>query len=211
MQISIYISGPHGSGKTTLINNLLNNNSLFTENDFDINFFHDFPSMEVMNAFERCLVRLYHRIYTAIYTKDQCKIENESSNSIQKVLLVSRSIYDSVAYSQTEFLLSQMTNKEHDILKSIETNALNIVKPYTIILNPPVDVILSHLAKRKKYNERADRELLCSREDTYQYVKLVHDAFVQFKNNQNVLYITDNDDLSIKIILEWIENLFDKL
>ncbi|MCM1285684.1 MAG: deoxynucleoside kinase [Acetobacter sp.] len=207
MTLPIYISGPHGSGKTTLINKI-KNEEIFIENDFDINFLKQFPSMAIMNAYECCLLRLYHRIYTAIYASQKV----EKANSFAKCkssefLLVSRSIYDSLVYSQTEYSLGQMSKDEYNTLNTIAMNALQYINPYVIILNPSIDTILARLEKRKRFNERVEREKLCAREDTYEYVKKVHEAFLKYKDNDNVLYLTDNDDDSIQQIVKWIEKL----
>ena len=58
----IFFSGPHGGGKTTLINSLLKKCEYTVENDFDINFLEHFHSISIMDDFERCLLRLYHRM-----------------------------------------------------------------------------------------------------------------------------------------------------
>lgn len=97
MKDVVFFSGPHGSGKTTLINSLLcleHGNML--ENNFDINFLTRFKTITKMNDFERCLLRLYHRMYVEKYAK-------QFSSNLDKVVLVSRSVYDSFAYIETYY------------------------------------------------------------------------------------------------------------
>ena len=212
MVLPIYVSGPHGSGKTTMINKILASRNDFLESDFDINFLKQFPSMSVMNAFERCTVRLYHRIYTALYANQYClDINKISKNNPTKAVLVSRSIYDSLVYSRTEYLLGQMTDEEYSILNSICENALRTINCHVIILNPPTDIIISHLDKRRKFNERTEREVLCAREDTYEYVSLVHNEFSKLRNYDNVLYLTDNEEGSIEKVFDWIVDIMNNM
>lgn len=192
----VFVSGTHGSGKTTLIKDL-NQYRGFKELDFDINFLKTYPSMGVMNAYEKCLLRLYHRFYTAEYARDKDKEAKE-------VLMVSRSIYDSLVYSYTEFMLGEMTADEYKLLKEIGENCLKFVDAPTIILNPDIEVIMSRLEKRRDEGSRIERNVLCAREDTYTYVKLVHDKFEEYRDNPNILYITDNGEAEKKKILEWV-------
>ena len=112
MKHLLFFSGPHGGGKTTLINSLLNQNHNTIENDFDINFLKNFPSISKMNDFERCLLRMYHRMFVANYA-EQLSCENE------KTILVSRSVYDSFAYIDTYYQLGKFDEIEYDIFRKI--------------------------------------------------------------------------------------------
>lgn len=95
MKNLLFCSGPHGSGKTTLISNLIQENVFLLENDFDINFLENFNTIKLMSDFERCLLRLYHRIY----------VQNYATSNIKKnkTIVVSRSVYDSFAYVETYY------------------------------------------------------------------------------------------------------------
>ena len=68
MHPPIFVSGPHGGGKSTLIKSLISSkNNMFIENNFDIDFTTDFPSIANLSSFERSLIRLYHRFFIANY------------------------------------------------------------------------------------------------------------------------------------------------
>lgn len=61
----IFIAGPHGSGKTTLISKLIVKSDRFIKDDYEIDFSNDMETLSSMTIFEKCLIRLYHRFYTA--------------------------------------------------------------------------------------------------------------------------------------------------
>lgn len=190
----VYISGPHGSGKTTLIEKLLKADLSLCESSFEIDFLKEFPTISYMTPYERCVLRTYHRLFVGEYNT------RKEGNDI---ILVSRGIYDSIAYGATEYALGEMTKEEYGVLQKI--NALGIARrPLTIILNPPVDIILERLTERRKKGTRKERDIMCAREDTYEYVKLVHDELEKYKDNADVLYILDNDKDNIEKVLEWI-------
>lgn len=196
----VYVSGPHGSGKSTLIQKLTALNLGILKNTFEIDFMKDFPSMPTMSIFEKCLLRLYHRFYTAKYAESIC----DQLPDDNKVMLIDRSLYDSLAYINTENELGELSAKEYQTLISISRNAISMINPRTIILNPDVDIVLSRLERRRQMGIRKERDLLCAREDTYTYVNCVHNALEQLQNNGNILYIKDNSDREIEKIIKWL-------
>lgn len=195
MKKLLFFSGPHGSGKTTLINSILKDYENFMENDFDINFLKNFNSISVMNDFERCLLRLYHRMFVANYAE-------QFSHKSKETILVSRSVYDSFAYIDTYYQLGKISEYEYSIFQKIK-NSLPML-PNTVILNPDVDVIMSRLEKRRVNNERPERDITFRSEDTEEFVRLLHDNFEKYGDNKNVLYIKDNSIEDIKKIEEWV-------
>lgn len=200
MYKTIFLSGPHGSGKTSFINTLIEKYPKFKKNNFEIDFLKEYPSMPNMNMFERCLLRLYHRFYTAELTE---KISKDTDS----IILVDRGIHDSLAYSNVEYGLGEMDAAHHNLLIQIGNTCVDMLKPYTIILNPPVDVIMDRLHKRKLEGTRPEREILCAREDTQEYVERIHNEFEKFKNEKNVLYLTDNDLTAEALVTEWLKSL----
>ncbi len=195
----IFVSGPHGSGKTTLINNLLNQTNIFTFNDFDIDFLSKFKSLKVMNSFELSLLRLYHRIFTAQY------VTAKQDQFMEKNVLVSRGIYDSAAYSYTYNELGWISKEEYNILKSVQDNIP--FKPLTIILNPSLEKLTYRLHKRRNEGNRKDRDKLFNKEDDIEFLRIMHNYFSKFKGTEGVLYIEDNESEDIKMICEWVEKV----
>lgn len=54
----IFIAGPHGSGKTTLISKLIVKSDRFIKDDYEIDFSNDMETLSSMTIFEKCLIRL---------------------------------------------------------------------------------------------------------------------------------------------------------
>lgn len=196
MKKQIFFSGPHGGGKTTLINSILNKYQNTVENDFDINFLKNFHSISTMNDFERCLLRLYHRMFVENYVQ-------QLSCQGQKTVLVSRSVYDSFAYIDTYYQLGKIDEYKYDIFSKIKRSLPML--PNTVILNPNVDVIMQRLEKRRVNNERPERNITFKSEDSEEFVRLLHDNFEKYSVDKNVLYITDNKIEEINKIRDWID------
>lgn len=194
---TIFLSGPHGSGKTTLINKLLKLD-MFEENSFDLNFLQEFQSFKSLNNFERTLIRLYHRYFLTQYN-----INNERED---KIKLVSRGLYDSIAYIETyqHFSMFECEN-QYEYLKNVINKTQ--IEPYTIILNPDVDVIMYRLEKRRKAKQRPDRDGIFAMEDTREFLIKMTEIFDQFKNDKKVLYLTDNEEKDIERILSWVNEI----
>ncbi len=154
----IFISGPHGGGKSTLVDKLKNSSDLFLENDFDIDFTIDFPSISSLSHFERSLVRLYHRFFIAGYAQKLAK-ENPG-----KVILTNRTIYDSDAYINAYHKLKWISEDQFQKLNFVVKNFT--FRPYAIILNPPLEIIKNRLDKRRNEATRINRDKIFKDEDS---------------------------------------------
>ena len=199
MKNAIFMSGPHGSGKTTLINRLLSEHNIFQENDFEIDFTQEFPSIKTMNHFECCLLRLYHRLFA------RKRADELARNNHDKVIISSRSIYDSAAYVKSYQEMGWLTTGQTDRMNFIIGHSGSA--PYTIILNPPSKVVKSRLDKRHALGSRKLRDKIFSYEDTDEFVESMSRSFAAYKGHRNVLYIEDNGDEEINAIVEWVKSL----
>ena len=200
MKKAIFFSGPHGSGKTTLIKRLIeetHSGICFRENVLDINFLSEFPSIKLMNDFERCLLRFYHRSFVANYVLSDFPVMQKNTCT-----LVSRSIYDSYAYIDVYQKLGRFATNEQKILSDVLDG--NSITPYTVILNPPIDIIMQRLKKRSDMHERDDRKQVFSNEDSLEFVTALHNSFEKMKNYDNVLYIENNEMKDISRIIGWV-------
>lgn len=194
----IFISGPHGGGKSTIIREL-SKSDLFIENDFDIDFTIDFPSIASLSSFERSLVRLYHRFFVANYAHTLAK------NNPDKFILTNRTVYDSEAYINVYKDLGWISESEFEKLNFVIKNFT--LKPHTTILNPPLEVLKARLNKRRDVATRAMRDKIFKDEDSDDFIGKLHNQFKKFKNLPNVLYIEDNSEAEIQKIVKWAKSL----
>lgn len=168
----VFISGPHGCGKTAFMEALLEKSEVYIKDSFFLDFVNDLPAISHMSIFEKCLLRLYHRFYTAQQANLKCKKNNDN-----KILLVDRSIYDSIVYNTVEHNMGTLTEFQYNFLSNIEQKALEIVNPYTVILNPDSKKVVNYLEQRAKRGGREKRNRLCRREDTLEYISMMHDEY----------------------------------
>lgn len=195
----IFISGPHGGGKSTLISNLKNASDLFLENDFDIDFTIDFPSISSLSHFERTLLRVYHRFFLANYAQILAK------NNPNKFILTNRTVYDSEAYANAYRNLKWISEDQFQKLNYVIKNFT--YHPYTIILNPSLEIIKGRLAKRRDAATRTNRDKIFEREDSDMFLENLRNYFEKFKTESNILYIEDNGEEEIKKIISWAESI----
>jgi thymidylate kinase len=195
----VFISGPHGGGKTTLINKLKSSSSLFTENDFDIDFTTDFPSISSLSHFERSLVRIYHRYFITRYA------QSLAQKNTGKVVITNRTVYDSEAYINVYKKLNWISKDQFKKLNFVLGNFT--YRPYTIILSPPFRVIKKRLLKRRNEATRTNRDKIFENEDSDLFLKALCNYFNKFKGKDKIIYIEDNGEAEIKKILTWIKNI----
>lgn len=193
----VSISGPHGGGKSTLVEKLKRHTDLFLENNFDIDFTIDFPSISALSHFERSLLRIYHRFFIAGYTKKLVK-ENP-----EKVILTNRTIYDSEAYINVYHELKWITENQFQKLNFVINNFT--ARPHAIILNPPLEVIRDRLGKRRGEATRTNRDKIFKNEDSDEFLDKLHHYFTRFKDGKRFVYVEDNDEVAIQKIIDWVK------
>ena len=198
MKNHVYISGPHGGGKTTFVKYLASSFSDAIEEGLDVDFVQLFPSLRQLKPFERGLFRMYHRFYLfehykrQRYQKDTC-------------IIVNRSLYDSVAYNECFRTLGMINHKEYSFILDTIRDIIGNLKyaPFTIVLNPPVSTIMHRLNRRKGNAARTSNRRL-SKGDTEEFISTLHSAFVCLKTYPNVLYVEDNSEAELNQAWEWI-------
>lgn len=195
----IFIAGPHGSGKTTLISKLVEGSDRFIKDDFTIDFSNEMESLPTMTIFEKCLIRLYHRFFTAEFAYKKCMNTDDD-----KILIIDRSIYDSLVYIEVEHKLGELNEEQYTKLMEIVNSGLDMIKPYTVVLNPDPEEIVARLNRRKATGTRKKRDKLCAREDNVDYVGMMNDEFIKLYANDRVMHIGNNESKDIEEIKKWI-------
>lgn len=191
----LFLSGPHGGGKTTLTKALLAQSSAFIENGFDIDFTTDFPSLSSLSHFERCLMRLYHRFFITNYARTQAITHPE------QCIITNRSVYDSEAYINVYRDLHWISEAQFQKLDLVLKNFQP--RPATVVLNPPVEVIKQRLQGRRSAATRVNRDTIFANEDSDEFIERLHGYFASYKNQENILYLENNSQMEQNLLLEW--------
>lgn len=165
------------------------------ENDFDIDFTVDFPHLAALSHFERCLIRLYHRMFIARYAQALAE------RSTGMCVVTNRTVYDSEAYIHVYRDLGWITAEEYRKLSVVLENIHN--RPYAVVLNPPLDVLIRQLEKRRVAATRATRDEVFASEDAEEFLVPLRKYFETFKNNDRILYLEDDGDASFERVMSW--------
>ncbi len=183
----VFLSGPHGGGKTTLANKLA----------------ESFPSilLPTLKTITPSFTELPERQVLKLCQK---AIENYEALQIaraepDKLILGNRCIYDGYAYSSAFQSLGWVTKEEHRQLIDFSRFAFprEVQEPYAIILNPPFEVVWEHLNHRWQCDGKKWRE------ENKAYAQAACEAYKPFQENPKVLYLEDNE--SLDRVLGWLE------
>ncbi|MFI0938580.1 AAA family ATPase [Streptomyces sp. NPDC021020] len=196
---AIYVSGPHGGGKTTLIERLVRDRPDFSALSFDIDFLRDFTSFKGLQHWERCLVRLYHRSYLTTLADSRATADPGTH------LLVSRGIRDSEAYIRAYTKLGWITPEQFRDLDFVLRNQAHPVP--TVLLVPPLDTVVTRLRGRTRAGVREERDRVFRHEDTDEFTRLLWEEFAAMEGRDDVLVLRDNDPGAIEQIRGWASTL----
>jgi len=185
----IPVSGPHGSGKTTLMQKLAEDSEeiiVYPEDQLN------FPRIEddYYKRVESKLLRYYFE------ELDQRKYHQPS-----KVLLVSRCPYDSIAYSKAYQELGWISSGQLDKIRSIVDLIFSNLPEKVIVVNPSLEMLQRQLEIRWKNGKRKFKE------EDFSYLAAVSNEFrLLGKDKSSFLYLTD-EPLEEKILKAklWLE------
>jgi len=193
----VFLSGPHGSGKTTLGRELANlSRDILIPELYSRN-----PKFNLDNPSYRQYLKLCSR---AIENFEYLDIARKNP---EKIILANRGIYDVLAYHEIYFKRGWIRQEEFELLNcfSLETFKGELRNPYAIVVNPGFDVVMQHLQKR--WQEKGKKW----REDDLEYAKLACLSFEQFRENSNIFYIDHEINLETKVevfeAFEWLRSL----
>lgn len=190
MKNLIFLSGPQGGGKTTLIK-LLEGPKFFSP-ELETKSISLDTEPELRAALKICQRSLENFEYWKIAEKNS-----------DKIILGNRCIYDQFAFNEVyekKGWIDSSARKKYDEL-SLAFYPEFLHRPRAIVLNPGFDVVWKHLQKRWKEKEKKWRE-----EDS-EYIKLACKAYERFSVMEDIFYFDRKIDLETKgdfdLIKDW--------
>lgn len=193
---AFFVSGPHGCGKTTLIEKLISHDSRFAELPFEIDFLKSFANFKNLGHWERCLVRLYHRSYLTALAH---QLPGD------QIYAVSRGIRDSEAYIRAYACLGWISPEETKMLSWILENPT--APTPTVLLLPPLETVLSRLYGRREQGVRRERDAIFNHEDGEEFTAELWRQFAAMAQREDVLVLEDNEDDDIQKLMEWLKGI----
>lgn len=196
-----FISGPHGSGKSTLIKRILRHlpcsvsPSLSTE----VPQFYWGEGHGEIDYFHRQVLKIAQR---AIENYEYWEFARRSPD---KLVIGDRCKYDDLAYRMANVSLGWINKGDLPVIDRISIlYNKELQNPRAIVLNPPIEVIQRHLGERWKRGEKWKFQ-----EDNLDYLRAVCNAFSDFRGKVGVLYLDSEVDLSDpglpRTINDWIK------
>ncbi len=190
----VYFSGIHGSGKSTLIKDLSKDNPFLVYENIDTNY-------HLEDTYHRAILRL------AKYWVDVQRMEDQSKKNPDKIILVSRCIYDNLAYIDGFFKIGWIS--ETDLIHHKDVFKATFRKyelPRNIVnLCPPDTWAIEMIKKRWQTHPKKWRE------DKFEYLEAVSQAFRELYsqlNNSNILFLEETDrEKRVEVVLDWMRNL----
>lgn len=195
MKNIVYVSGSHGSGKSTLIKKLA---------EKDPKLFLAYSNLVLPEKFQdmynRNKVRLVRYYLHVNYLNELAKEKPD------KIILCDRCSYDNIPYVKGFLNIGWLSKEDlknylrmHDFLITEELKPKNV-----IFLNPPLEEVINNIKKR--WAETGKKKW---REDNFNYLVAIRKGFekVYSEADANILEIRYMDlEKRVKESLDWIKN-----
>lgn len=186
----VYLSGPHGAGKTTLIEQLVR------ENDFIVapELVTKTPKFDA-EPFERLVLKFYQR------SIENYEVWETAKKNSDKIVIGNRCIYDALCYTEAYHKLGWITADDREYACKLAEQVFWQRKPYAIVLNPGLEEVKTHLEKRWKEGKKKWRE------EDMEYLREAINAFAYYKFVADVFYVTSNSQEDRQRIGKWLESI----
>lgn len=188
----VFLSGPQGAGKTTLINLLVGPEIISP--DLETKTIPIDIEPEKRAALKICQRSLENFEYLKIAEKNP-----------EKIILGNRCIYDQFAFNEVFYKRGWTEEKTKNELDkaSFLFYLPELHSPRAIILNPGFEIVKHHLQERWKKEEKKWRE------GDLEYIQLACKVYERFKDRKKILYINHKIDLKNESekeeIIKWIK------
>jgi len=193
----VFVSGPHGAGKSTLVSYLLEN----IPNSFSPKLKTRTPQFYWGGAEDLVEMNHFHRqtLKTAQRATENYEYWIASKANPDKIIIGDRCIYDARVYREVYVSLGWVTPEQADTIKSFEKYFYpeEILNPYSIVLNPGIDVCRQHLETRWK-----ETGWIKFKETDFNYLETVCKCFATLEENKNIFYIDHEFDFSNERVLD---------
>ncbi len=183
----LFISGPQGGGKTTLLEAISDERILIPQLETKTTSFDVKPLNRIaLKICQRCLEN---------FESYQVAIKNPD-----KIILGNRCIYDQLAFNWVYYKRGWITEERKNYFDEVPFNLYieELREPRAIVLNPGYNIVKEHLEKRWLKKEKKWRE------EDEKYIKLVCESYDRFRDNDKIYYIDHEIDLKKK---EEIDNI----
>ena len=168
----VILSGVHGCGKNTLMDDYLNAN---INNEFQVLRYHKCKMTAFDNIFERQTRRI------AKYAIDWHRIMKMATDNPDKMILTDRCFWDAFAYLHSFRVLGWITTEEYEwLMRMLETAFLPYrhtqIKPFFLL--PPFELIQSNLhTRQQKFVKWNEKDLQYCQTTYNQYEKIIEEYF----------------------------------
>ena len=205
----VFVSGPHGSGKSTLISKLIEKIPYAISPQLRTKtpqfYWGGDEDITKMDFFHRQALKYAQR---AIENYEYLMIARREQD---KLVIGDRCIHDAHVYGEAGTTLGWLTKEQSSkIEENLRIlNQPDLLDPYCIILNPGFEVCKEHLKKRWK-----ETGWIKFMETDLRYLEVVCESFKGFQGREDFFYIGDEPDYSKAEILdelvEWIRGWYQK-
>ncbi|MFA7707451.1 MAG: ATP-binding protein [Candidatus Pacearchaeota archaeon] len=202
LERTVYFAGPSGTGKTTLIGNLLKNDSIYIAGNQEkldrVGHVRNKIESEkdYSQTFKYAIGKIDERFQEA---KHHLRLQKDNP---EKIILGDRCLHDTISYLCAATRHGDLTEEEQEKLLKYQTEIYSkeSMPKNIIFVDLPLDHIKAYLKKRWESETKGFRE------DQEEYLRIVSDSFRDhFRSVKDFLWIKDPKEFNVDNIDSWIK------